>query len=258
MVSCICVIEGSHRVHFDGRLKYFSGGCILPSLHHWISRLCQKSAREVDLARQFEATALSPRAWKYKASNLLYVADKLFRAYKAANDRDWARFDKELKRKQFQGHIMKGQELADHWDVITGFSVYLLLTGYAIENLIKGIIYSKKPSMLEEDDKNLRLKRSLVHHQLANLYVEACLAINKDAIDPDTKEILDYLEEFITWRGRYNLPLNLQQAKNMKPLPSCINRGGELIPDKINELIGHLMSEIDKIPDPPTHLAGNK
>jgi hypothetical protein len=222
--------------------------------------LDMKSAREIDLARQFEATALWPSAWKRKARELLYVADKLFRSYKAANDREWARIDKALKRKRPQpsSHILKGQELEDHLDVITGFATYLLLTGYAIENLIKGIIYSKTPSMLEEDDKNLRLKKSLVHHQLANLYVEAGLTAGKDTMDHDTKELLDYLEEFITWRGRYNLPLNLQQAKNAKPLPSCINCGGELVPDKINELIEQLMSELDKIPVPPTHLAGEK
>jgi hypothetical protein len=220
--------------------------------------LDMKSAREVDLARQFEAAALHPYAWKSKARDLLYVADKLFRAYKAANEREWARSYDALKLKSSGGHILKGQELEDHLDVTAGSAIYLLLTGYAIENLIKGIIYSKTPSMLEEDDKNLRLKKSLVNHQLANLYVEAGLATSRDTIDHDTKELLDYLEEFITWRGRYNLPLNLQQAKNAKPLPLCINRGGELISDKINELIIQLISEIDKIPVPPTHLAGNK
>jgi len=222
--------------------------------------LDMKSAREVDQARQFEATALWPSAWKSKARDLRYVADKLFRAYKAANDREWARIDEALKRKQPSsgGHILKGQELEDHLDVITGFSIYLLLTGYAIENLIKGIIYSKTPGKLEEDDKNLRLKKNLVNHKLADLYVEARLANSKDTIDHDIKEILDFLEEFITWRGRYNLPLNLQQAKNAKPLPSCISRGGELVPDKINELIEQLISELDKIPVPPTHLTGDK
>jgi len=219
-----------------------------------------KSLDDVLQAKQFEAIALWPSSWKFKAIGLHYVADKLFRAYKAANDREWARTAEDLKREHPSswGHVLEGQELEDSLDMIAGFSIYLLLTGYAIENLIKGIIYSKDPNKLEEDDKNLRFKRSLVHHHLANLYVEAGLATSNAKIDHDTKEILDYLEEFITWRGRYNLPLNLQQAKNKKPLPSCISRGGELIPDKINELIGQLISELDKIPIPPTHTAGNK
>ena len=222
--------------------------------------LDQKSAREVDLAKQYEVNALWPKAWKLRARDQWYIADKIFRAYKAANDREWARIDEATKNKKTasEGHILKGQELEDHLDVTTGFPIYLLLTGYAIENLIKGIIYSKTPSALEEDDKNLRLKKSLAHHELANLYVEAGLAKSRDTIDRDTKEILDYLTEFVVWRGRYNLPLNLQQAKNAKPLPSCISRGGELLPDKINELIEQLMSELDKIPVPPTHLDGRK
>lgn len=220
--------------------------------------LDQKSARKVDLARQFEATALLPSAWKSRARGQLYVADKLFRAYKAANDREWARFDEALKHPKSGGHILKGQELEDHLDVTAGSAIYLLLTGYAIENLIKGIIYSKTPSMLEEDDKNLWLNKSLKNHELADLYVEAGLATSIDTINHDIKELLDYLAEFIIWRGRYNLPLNLQQAKDAKPIPSCINRGGELLPDKINKLIEQLISELDRIPVPPTHLHGNK
>lgn len=204
--------------------------------------------------RQFEANALWPGSWKLRATYLLYVAGKLFRAYKAAHDREWAR-----DRDSAEGcHKLAGQELEDFLDINAGGAIYLLLMGYAIENLIKGIIYSKNPTMLEEDDKTLRLKKSLAHHQLANLYVEAGLAASRDAIDYDTKEILDYLEEFITWRGRYNLPLNLQQAKNAKQLPCCMHHGGELFPDKIDDLVAELISELDKIPNPPTHLAGDK
>jgi len=134
--------------------------------------LDQKSAHEVDLAMQFEAKALHPYIWRSKAIGLLYVADKLFRAYEAANKREWERIDKET---QIKTRTLEGQELIDHYDVLS-ISVYLLLIGCAIENLMKGIIYSKKPSLLEEDDKNLRLKKRLTHHRLASLYAEAGLA----------------------------------------------------------------------------------
>lgn len=222
--------------------------------------LDMKSADEIDLAKQYEVAVLWPISWKRKARDLLYVADKLFSAYKIANNREWARFEESFKclEPQPSGHILNGQELEDHFDITAGRPIYLLLTGYAIENLIKGIIYSKTPSLLEEDDKNLRLKKDLANHKLADLYIEAGLAANKNMIDNDIKELLDYLEEYITWKGRYNIPLNLQQAKNAKSMPSCINHGGDIVPDKINELVEQLITELDRIPVPPTHLAGDK
>jgi hypothetical protein len=79
-------------------------------------------------------------------------------------------------------------------------------------------------------------------------------------INPETKEILDWLKDYITWRGRYAVPLNTQIYRNRKPIPRCLRYHDKpnLNPGKINLLIERLIGELDKMPIPPTHLDGRK
>ena len=156
-----------------------------------------------------------------------------------------------FKKNESTSRTLEGQELEDSLDSQL-MPVCLLLVGYAIENLIKGIIYSRKPELLIEEDKNLKLSEKLKKHELAELY--ACkyvgLVKNSETIDRDTKEILDVLQQFIIWQGRYPVPLNLQQLRNKKTIPLSLRD-----PKKINELSERLLSILDKIPQPSTHLS---
>jgi hypothetical protein len=86
--------------------------------------------------------------------------------------------------------------------------------------------------------------------------VEAGLAKSISEIDRETKEILNWLKHYIIWRGRYAIPLNLQEYKNRKSIPSCLQS-----PDKTNlnierlkTLTEQLIGELDKVPMPSTHL----
>ena len=211
---------------------------------------------------QYEAKAIDQRIWKLKALSLLHAANKLFQIYDAAETRQNKR-DLELaelsEKHEPISYPIDSQEKEDVWDEQLLYS-FALLTGYAVENIIKGIIYANNPSRLLEDDKNLFLHRCETDHDLTKLFVEARLATDESKIDPETKEILDWLKDYITWRGRYAIPLNSQIYRNRKPIPRWLQYPDKpnLNLEKITLLIERLIDELDKLPIPPTHLAGDK
>jgi len=209
-----------------------------------------KSLEAVLKAEQFECCALWPLMWKSTAIGLLTAADKIYNAYSDANKREMARFNSG----NFKGGILKGQELQDYLDTTYLFPIFLLLIGYAIENLLKGILYSKYPELLDETEKGLKfnlkkLNQSLKGHELTLLYKEAAKVTDLAALVTETEDILVILEQCVIWQGRYSLPLNLQQFKNKKQISSS-----QINLEKINDLVSQISSALDKIPNPPTHM----
>jgi len=150
----------------------------------------RKSMEAVLIAEQFECNALWHLMWKSTAIGLLTAADKVYNAYSDANKREMARYNW-----NYNGGILKGQELQGFLDTAYLFPIYLLLLGYAIENLLKGILYSKCPELLDETDKGLKLNlqklnQSLKGHELTLLYKEAAKLTDLAALDTETKDIL--------------------------------------------------------------------
>jgi hypothetical protein len=97
-------------------------------------------------AVQYEAKVLIPGSWKAQAGILLRAADTLFRVYDEAETRKEARDQVliERARRNEQAPItMDRQESEDYFDTLL-LPVFLLLMGYAIENLIKGIMYGRQ------------------------------------------------------------------------------------------------------------------
>lgn len=122
--------------------------------------LDQESAKEVDDAEQFQCTVLWPSGWRHQARLLMRAALKLLQDCEDANDRTRKRDDEEFDRIMCGEQVpssrtLEGQELEDHLDSQSGL-IGLLLVGYAIENLLKGIIFSQDPVRLTE---NLELDR---------------------------------------------------------------------------------------------------
>lgn len=211
--------------------------------------LDMKSAESVMTARQYECLVKWPLSWKHNAQLLLIAGEKIFEAYDAAYKRNLEK-DLAVPFGQNDSHNLEGEELEDFL-VSQLLPIRLLLKGFAVENLLKGIIYSQNPDRLKEDDKNLYLDGEIKHHRLDELYSFAELAKNIDAIDPETKEILEALEKIILWQGRYPVPLNLEQFKQKKQIPDSLRRDSK----KINELCVRLFDTLNKIPNPPTHLS---
>lgn len=129
--------------------------------------------------------------------------------------------------------LLQGQELEDFHDSQL-YPVYLLLIGYAVENLIKGIIFSKDPSLI---DSNGKLSKAHTNHNLVTLYKAAGLSP-----DQDTKDLLNGLGEYIVWRGRYAVTKERNKYVMQRDYPTLHDRA------KINGLILHLTCELKKIP----------
>jgi hypothetical protein len=204
----------------------------------------ENSLDDVLSARQFECSVRWPLYWKDKANLLLRAAEKIFVAYDAA-------YKRELERDLavVESHDMEGEELEDFLDSRL-LEICLLLKGYAVENLLKGIIFSQNRDRLKESDYGSYLDGEITKHHLDELYVCAELAKNKDAIDPETKEILKILENMAVWQGRYPTALNLERNKQKKQIPNSLRDQG-----KINELCIRLFGVLNDIPTPPTHLS---
>lgn len=76
---------------------------------------------------------------------------------------------------------------------------YILLAGFAIENLVKGILVLQDPSHIN----NGKLSRKLKSHNLIKLISN----IDDLALDPAEYEICKRMQEAIPYWGRYPIPL---------------------------------------------------
>lgn len=209
--------------------------------------LDMKSVEAIMNAIQFEALVKLPSMWRIEAQLLLIAAEQIFNSYDAAHKRILERDLAEPIGKP-SSRILVGEEEDDFWKSNL-LPISLLLKGFAVENLLKGIIYSQDSNRLQEDDKNLYLDKAITHHRLNELYLISGLAKNRDTIDPETKEILEVLEQIIIWQGRYPVPLNLEQYRQKKRISKNLEN-----PEKINDLCNRLFGVLNMIPHLPTHL----
>lgn len=169
-------------------------------------------------------------SWKMSALTLLRASDKIYEDYIAANQRERERDITETQESQ----ELHGQELEDLWDMQL-YPVYLLLVGYAVENLIKGIIFSRDPNLLVSGEK---LSNNHTNHSLVDLFKKTGLSM-----DDDIEEILIGLRQFIVWKGRYSIPKNINIYMNEREFPKILYDR-----KKIEDFIIYLISQLNKIP----------
>jgi len=153
-------------------------------------------------ARQFELGALLPIGWKSISLTLKHAADRLYDLDHDANIRIVGRLIEELDKGQLkEGRTLEGQELEDHWDIQL-ISVYFLLTGYAIENLLKAILIIQHPEYFKPNAK----LNDIRSHNLLSLCKRCNIVIRQgEAI------LLKKLTSFIEWQGKYPIPLESDQ-----------------------------------------------
>ncbi len=77
---------------------------------------------------------------------------------------------------------------------------YMLLVGLAVENLAKAVHVARKQSAVDGD----RLANALKTHSLLDLLQGVGLELNQDEA-----YLVERLEAFVTWAGRYPTPLKL-------------------------------------------------
>ena len=76
-----------------------------------------------------------------------------------------------------------------------------MLVGFAIENLIKGVI-AKEDGFLDEKKK---IKES--HHNLIGLFRKI-----EFARSPDEEQVVSVVMEYVLWAGRYPIPKKADQV----------------------------------------------
>lgn len=90
-------------------------------------------------------------------------------------------------------------------------SIAMMLGGFAIENLLKGIKVSQGSQVF--DDRGFFTIKT---HDILELAVQAGVEL-----DTEEKALLERLEQFVIWAGRYPIPLSSEDLR-----PRTLDNGG--------------------------------
>lgn len=135
-----------------------------------------------------------PYFWRESAVTALKSAQLLFTEYDLARKRV-----NEATRKLNAGQAA----LIQREDAISEKQIYpaLMMMGFAIENALKGIIVADDTTLVSSD----RVEKNLKTHNLRNLAETADITL-----DDAEAGLLEMLEYYVTWSGRYPIPLSDQ------------------------------------------------
>ncbi|MBP0725946.1 hypothetical protein J5Y03_12265 [Bacillus sp. RG28] len=147
------------------------------------------------LEEQFIRNASYPITWEITAMELKKSADILFKEVKIE-------FEKNLQRVSKPIDESKDEKL-ELDDLLSVSRSYMLLSGFAIENLLKAIAIKGNPE-LYVDDENKKLTD--LNHNLNKLVDKLNISVNSEE-----KEILEKLSEYVYWAGRYPTPINAKK-----------------------------------------------
>lgn len=159
-------------------------------------------------ARQFELCCTLPLSWKAVFFNLKRAADQLFDRYHDSTLRSVRMFLEETQAARAAGitlsvsRTLEGQELEDHRDGGL-ISVYYLLVGYAVENLLKGLLMIQHPEYFKPEVKLVEIRS----HNMVALAKRCGITVS-----PDEERLLVKLSEHVEWRGKYPVPLEIGKA----------------------------------------------
>ena len=180
--------------------------------------------RSDNLLNKFKKTASEPLNWLYSAHVLKRGADALY----VEIHKGWQTF---LRYKY--GEPKPPPEMFEQLQLNP---TYMLLAGYALENLLKGLYVAKNPSIV----KNGRLiKWPGSGHGIMKLIVLANERLDdaeKIELSKDEKVLLDKLEVSIVWAGRYPIPKNVEDLMPLHFKVSEKNQFNELF-DRLAELL---------------------
>ncbi len=150
-------------------------------------------------ARQFELGARLPISWTSVSLGLKHAADRL---YDLQHDATLRRIKRAIEehgkvRDADRSRKLEGEELEDFLDSQM-ISVYYLLMGYAIENLLKAILMIQHPEYFKPDAK----LADIGSHILVGLCKQCGISVQHEEV-----ELLNKLTTYVVWQGRYPIPL---------------------------------------------------
>jgi hypothetical protein len=154
--------------------------------------------------RHFEAGAKS--GWRFVSLGLKHAADRLYDLYYEATEREIRRAREEFKSgRESESSRFEGQELEDAWDSML-IRPYYLLVGYAVENLLKGILMVQHPEYFQPSGKMTRIRT----HDLLGICGHCRIPLTQEE-----SNLLKRLKRCIEWQGKYPVPLN---GNDMPPI----------------------------------------
>jgi len=184
-----------------------------------MKRLPIERTPEELFATLFERAAAEPLTWRLTAESLAQAARVLLPSIE------------EHMRATLAGEPLSGEP------PLTG--VYMLLIGLAVENLVKGLLVARHDGPTSDG----KLAKDLKSHQLLDLLKRARIRL-----DDDQSYLVQRLEAFVVWAGRYPVPGKLDDY-----LPRCHESGGwgpltgyySSDPVRVDKLIALLVSELN-------------
>jgi hypothetical protein len=170
--------------------------------------------------RQYRYYWLRGTLWLTTAQMLKRAADKILADQQAALKRN-------ITMRESEHILVTDDRFISMWLDMQMLPVYMILTGYALEDLFKGIIicgtWLEDPSILSKDNfKDVRVPAKgsgqpmkIDKHGLRYLLGAEAMTLT---FEEDEKAVMDDLDEYIMWAGRYPI------SKEYKP--SHIQPGG--------------------------------
>jgi hypothetical protein len=152
-----------------------------------------------EVRRRNYVHAMSSSTHWFKLADDLLQSAKLLKPRAAAAWRSW------------QAHS-RDKSVSPKLDHYT--ATYLMLTAYAVENILKGTLVAREGAALRADPKFLQrglLPDVLKGHNLLDLALRLNLQLDRRA-----QEALLRLERSAVWAGRYPVPLNYRDTNNRK------------------------------------------
>jgi hypothetical protein len=130
--------------------------------------------------------ARDPSTWLASAERLHASAEHL-----------WNSFESHSRRHRF--------ELADWQDDWGDLPATLMLAGFALENLAKGLIIAKEPNVVR--DTHLERWSTRSGHEIPDLLNRAAITL----VDDSERLVVARLEYFARWAGRYPVPMKFAE-----------------------------------------------
>ena len=147
--------------------------------------------------QQFELGAKEPISWLSTSRGLKHAADHIYDIYYAASEQQLRRIVEEVESGQIQkSQTLLGKELEEYLDCQL-LPVYLMLMGFSLENLLKGIVIRQQPELLKPDGSfNLKSHKLVILAQMGNIQLL-----------PEEESTLETLTTATEWASRYSVPL---------------------------------------------------
>jgi len=122
-------------------------------------------------------------------------------------------------------------------------SVYYMLMGYAIENLLKGILMIQHPEYFKPEAKLVDIQ----DHDLTRLCNKCNIVITQDEAN-----LLNKLKNYILWQGKYPIPLKLDDMwPKRQPNGTWKTQGeafhGRKQQQEVDSLYSKFRSELEKV-----------